>query len=99
MAKERVLREIDGRRRRRQSGRALRQVIEALEGRALLAAVPQLVADLNTLPNGSAPGQFVEFDGALYFTATADNYGRELWRTDGTRAGTRIVQDINPGGG
>lgn len=33
----------------------------------------------------------------LYFSATDFNeYGAELWRTDGTKAGTRLVKNINP---
>ena len=32
----------------------------------------------------------------LYFAADAGNLGPELWRTDGTVAGTNLVKDINP---
>ncbi|CAN5409831.1 hypothetical protein BH10BAC3_BH10BAC3_15730 [soil metagenome] len=33
----------------------------------------------------------------LYFTATDFNtYGAELWKTNGTEAGTKLVKDINP---
>jgi ELWxxDGT repeat protein len=35
----------------------------------------------------------------FYFTANDVTHGRELWRTDGTAAGTRIVVDLNPGPG
>ncbi len=35
----------------------------------------------------------------LYFTATDGGHGIELWRTDGTLEGTRMVRDINPGRG
>lgn len=50
---------------------------------------------LFTNPNNiTAVGELV------YFTAdTTNNKGTELWRTDGTEAGTRLVKDINPGGG
>jgi len=34
---------------------------------------------------------------ALYFTHYTRRYGRELWKSDGTWAGTRIVKDIYPG--
>jgi ELWxxDGT repeat protein len=33
----------------------------------------------------------------LYFTGTANTVGRELWRTDGTPAGTARVADVLPG--
>ncbi|WP_110515991.1 ELWxxDGT repeat protein [Herpetosiphon llansteffanensis] len=37
-------------------------------------------------------------DDYIYFIADHSSYGRELWRSDGTSAGTTLVQDINPGG-
>ena len=35
----------------------------------------------------------------LLFMADTEGSGRELWATDGTDAGTKIVKDINPGTG
>jgi ELWxxDGT repeat protein len=32
-----------------------------------------------------------------FFSAMDDEHGRELWRTDGTPSGTRLLKDINPG--
>ncbi len=43
-----------------------------------------------TYPNGSAPGGFFNLNGTLYFTAYGD-YGNQLWKSDGTAAGTIIV--------
>ena len=39
----------------------------------------------------------VTFKGAIYYLADDGKTGYELWRTDGTKAGTRILKDINPG--
>ncbi|MEM6963710.1 MAG: T9SS type A sorting domain-containing protein [Bacteroidota bacterium] len=35
-------------------------------------------------------------DNYFYFPADDGVYGKELWRTDGTTAGTRLVEDIHP---
>jgi ELWxxDGT repeat protein len=60
-----------------------------------------LVKDIRTdvEPWGSEPREFVRADGVLFFTAWDLRHGRELWRSDGTPEGTRIVKDIWPGGG
>lgn len=49
------------------------------------------------LPNGSAPAILTEMNGIVYFSAADGTAGRELWRTDGSEAGTRRVRDIYPG--
>lgn len=38
-----------------------------------------------------------ESNGNVFFFGSNNIYGRELWKTDGTLAGTTIVKDINPG--
>lgn len=48
---------------------------------------------------GSFPRQFTATDNFLYFMAETMDEGRELWRTDGTTAGTILVKDIEPGQG
>jgi ELWxxDGT repeat protein len=70
-------------------------------------AVPFLVTDLNQTPvesdgftspdNGPADLQRVELNGVLYFAAADPAHGRELWRSDGTAAGTWRVSDVRPG--
>src|SRR5262245_51278557 len=62
-------------------------------------APPYLVMDTNPGAMGSDPGSLVRMGGFVYYSATDDTHGNELWRTDGTASGTSIVRDINPGGG
>lgn len=38
-----------------------------------------------------------ESNGYVFFFGTSSAYGRELWKTDGTIAGTTLVKDIFPG--
>jgi ELWxxDGT repeat protein len=47
----------------------------------------------------SDPGQFTAVGDTIYFAASDDDRGRELWKTDGTAAVTVFVKDIRPGGG
>ncbi|MCC6746792.1 MAG: hypothetical protein IT371_03980 [Deltaproteobacteria bacterium] len=62
--------------------------------------VPYLVKDLAPNVNpGSSPNQFTFLAGSLYFQAGDAATGTELWRTDGTLAGTMLVKDLNPGPG
>ncbi len=65
-----------------------------------------LVKDINPGPAGSRPIGFpptnlvtdlVDINGTLYFTAFKDGIGNELWKSDGTAAGTVLVKDIVAG--
>jgi len=58
-----------------------------------------LVKDINSVPSwqNSDPGQLMDVDGTLYFAASTQTTGRELWKSDGTEAGTVLVKDIYPG--
>jgi ELWxxDGT repeat protein len=49
--------------------------------------------------NSSFASDFTQFEGQVVFVATDALHGRELWITDGTVAGTQLIDDINPGSG
>lgn len=52
----------------------------------------------STIPAGvTAGGRGAAIESQLYFPAATAAYGYELWRTDGTQAGTQLVQDFAPG--
>src|SRR5207302_399773 len=61
-----------------------------------------LVKDIN--PNNSNPNggnsyvaDITNVNGVAFFSAENGTNGRELWKSDGTEAGTVLVKDINPG--
>ncbi|MEO8762847.1 MAG: ELWxxDGT repeat protein [Ginsengibacter sp.] len=65
-----------------------------------------LVKDINSSQDASPAGtfptpdsnpHFVVLNGISYFFAEDGLHGRELWRSDGTAAGTYMVKDIYPG--
>ncbi|MBK6901540.1 MAG: hypothetical protein IPH04_01665 [Saprospirales bacterium] len=43
------------------------------------------------------PDEFYTWDSVLYFSANDGQTDKELWRSDGTEAGTWMVKDINTG--
>lgn len=67
----------------------------------------ELVKDIWSGSDGSGPDteslyeayQTIDDDGLLtfYFSASDEEHGRELWKSDGTAAGTRLVKDLKPG--
>ena len=58
-----------------------------------------LVKDINPGSGGSSPNNFTEFNDKLYFSASDNENGQELWVSDGTTEGTQLVENINPGSG
>jgi ELWxxDGT repeat protein len=72
--------------------------VEELEHRLLLSVKASLIKDLNTQPASSDPANFLTIGSITYFSANDGVHGNELWRTDGTAAGTYMVKDTNPNG-
>ncbi len=67
-----------------------------------LAQQPVLVKDINTQTVGARslnPQHLTDRNGTLYFVGNSDAQGRELWKSNGTTAGTTLVKDIAPGPG
>src|SRR5262245_59392970 len=58
-----------------------------------------LVRDINAVPvpTSSNPGSLVQIGATTFFLAGTPQTGRELWKSDGTEAGTVLVKDIGPG--
>ena len=85
--------------------------LEPFEPRVLLSTSTDfpLLTDINPTGDGVAannppstgyrpiPENGVEFRGKTYFAADDGVHGRELWSSDGTAAGTRMVVDLMPG--
>jgi ELWxxDGT repeat protein len=66
----------------------------------LLAAQVSLVKDIyvgHTDSFGGDPNHLIVYKGATLFALSDGDFGRELWKTDGTPAGTIMLKDISPG--
>lgn len=74
---------------------------EPLERRDLLTVSIELLRDINpgveNALDPDVPPDYAIFGDELYFTANDGEHGHELWKTDGTEDGTRLVKDIFEG--
>ena len=82
--------------------------LSELEERTMLSLVSGVVADINQqVANGQAgsadPSNLMVLNGTLYFNANDGIHGTQVWKSDGTAAGTAMLTDFPqngvPGGG
>src|SRR5688572_12073110 len=64
---------------------------------ATTASAQSMVLDINAGSSNSSPGVLTVVGETLFFSAVDAVNGRELWKSDGTAAGTVLLADINPG--
>jgi ELWxxDGT repeat protein len=66
-----------------------------------LRGLAALLKDIKPGPVGSdlggSWGSFLVAGGRLYFTTSVPGLDEELWVSDGTPDGTRLIKDLNPG--
>src|SRR4051812_45115242 len=69
-------------------------------GTATATASPYVsqVRDVNFGLEDSHPQELAAVGATLFFAADDGVHGIELWKSDGTTAGTSLVADLNPGG-
>lgn len=65
----------------------------------LHAAAPELLLDINTQNRSTNPGPYTPMGTVALFEGFDLARGAELWKSDGTPAGTAIVADLAPGSG
>jgi ELWxxDGT repeat protein len=64
---------------------------------ALTLDPASLVKDIRPGSGNSFPSDLTNVAGTLFFGADDGTHRRELWKSDGTAAGTKLVKDIRPG--
>jgi ELWxxDGT repeat protein len=70
-------------------------VLVALVALVVVVVVTGLTAQRDGLRLDANPGD-ANVCGTLFFVANDGAHADELWKSDGTRAGTVLVKDINP---
>jgi ELWxxDGT repeat protein len=71
----------------------------AVAASALAAPTATLVKDIRPGGASSGPSSLANVAGTLFFRATDPTHGAELWKSDGTAAGTKLVKNIAPSNG
>jgi ELWxxDGT repeat protein len=56
-----------------------------------------IVKNINQGTVASSPSNLTAINGVTYFAADDGVVGKELWKTDGTTAGTLLIKDIYAG--
>jgi len=64
---------------------------------ATFASSQSMVIDANT-SGGAGISLMTDANGVLYYKGNDGIHGKELWKSDGTEAGTNMIIDLYPGG-
>src|SRR5256885_1829742 len=71
--------------------------VEPLDRRLLLAATPVPLKEFQVSTRGSYPREYAAVGATVFFIASDDPFNHDdLWKTDGTVAGTVRVKDFGP---
>ncbi len=68
-------------------------------GTVMVTDVEDTTANHYGVPYSFDPVNLTDVNGTLFFTANDGIHGGQLWKSDGTAAGTVMFSDVNPSGG